>query len=608
MAVVDVAALRRAGGELFVKAASLESTLPRPDATLALRERILIEVACSWNVRVATAGSPLGLQVDLPPPLREEMPWALGAIHEGMLEVELAPDGSVRPSAGRRRAGAHFTSPEVAADVVERTLAPIVRACSDVRSLAVCDPAMGSGVFLAAAAAFLAKARGVSVTEIVSGSLFGIDRDPLAVLAARLSLAHLGELDPGALDARLVVGNAVVAPEGAPADRRGEALDWSVTFAEPTARGGFDAIVGNPPWVAYAGRAAQPISPALHAYFRSRYAAFAGYRTLHGVFVSRAARALRPGGRLGLVVPTSMADLAGYAPVRRAHDALAVPDVDLPDYGADAFDGVFQPAMAILSTRRPEPIEPPDAEWPIARDELDGITRAILDRCARHPRVPPTCFGERGFQTSRGDVAKLAKEPDSRRSLGLRVGRDVRPFEVAPPSLFADPRDLGGRLKDAQAWRDVGGYVRQTARYPMAARADGTPFRNSILAVFDSPDLPIDGLLAYLNAWPIRFYHYMRFRDARQGMPQIKIGHLRSLPLPSGRDWIAALADCGRRLADRNQGIDADSQARIDGLVADAWELDPRERERIERFSREEGAMVGRRGERSGVRPRSSPG
>jgi hypothetical protein len=571
---------RRAEADLAAAARDLRADegADLPSLTLELRRQLLLREA----ERTSDAAPAEGAS-------------ALGAYYEGLLGSELAAaDGAFRivPSLGRRRAGAHFTSPEVAHDLVRRTLEPAVRLRPDVLALRLCDPAMGSGVFLAAAAAFLAEAGSVPIARVVRECLFGVDRDPLATLAARIALARLGETTAEALAGQLITGNAVVGSDTAPPSCAGEAFDWSARFPEVVARDGFDAIVGNPPWVAYAGRAAQPLEPALHAYYRATYPAFAGYRTLQGVFVSRAVRALAPGGRLGLVVPTSMADLAGYAPVRRDHDALAEADRDLPDYGADAFDGVFQPAMGLVSTRRAAVVTAGDGEWDLARSELDDETRSLLAITGALPSVPAASFGERGFQTYRGDTERLSREPDARRSMGLRVGKDVRPFAVAPPSLFVDPREFEGRLRDASAWADIAGYVRQTARYPLAAKADGGAFRNSVLAVFDDPRLPIDALLAYLNAWPIRFFHYARFRDARQGMPQIKIGHLRRLPLPAGDAWIGDLARIGAELGGRNTGVSDDEQRAIDTIVSAGLGLGTRERERVARFSRGEGAMV----------------
>ncbi|MFX8945871.1 hypothetical protein ABTN08_19540, partial [Acinetobacter baumannii] len=89
----------------------------------------------------------------------------------------------------------------------------------------------------------------------------------------------------------------------------------------------------------YAGRAAQPLDPGLRALYLGS-PAFAGYRNLQALFVVRAATLLRAGGRLGFVLPTSMSDLAGYAPSRRAHDELCEVERELPDFEDGGFDGV----------------------------------------------------------------------------------------------------------------------------------------------------------------------------------------------------------------------------------------------------------------------------
>src|SRR5690606_19370407 len=255
-----------------------------------------------------------------------------------------------------------------------------------------------------------------------------------------------------------------------PAGAGGEGgLDWRAAFADVFHRGnpGFDAIVGNPPWVAYVGRAAQPLAPELAAYYLATSPAFRGYRTLHGLFVYRCSELLRAGARLVLVLPTSVAVLAGYAATRAAHDALCSVDAELPDWGDGAFDGVFQPCMALLSTRR-APAEPeapvaaaagvarapaaagaaPARVWPLRNDALGALERRLLERLARLPRLPPEAFGERGFQTTEDDLAHLSRRPRARAPyvVALREGADIGEFRALPPQLFADPARFEGRL------------------------------------------------------------------------------------------------------------------------------------------------------------------
>lgn len=388
----------------------------------------------------------------------------------------------------------------------------------------------------------------------------------------------------GAADPRIAIARSIA--------RSRRFFHWRTEFPEVFDRpnGGFDALVGNPPWVAYAGRAAQPIEPAVHHFFRSRSPAFFGYRSLHGLFIHRCASLLREGGRLGLVVPTSVSDLDGYEATRIAHDALCEPDPDLPDFGSDAFDGVFQPAMGLLSTRRSGPAvartsAPP---WPLSRVDLNITAARLLERLGSLPPLPAALFGERGFQTSAADRIRIRaqSEPIPPYLCPIHEGADVGEFIVRPPRLYIDREAVLGRFRSDDEWRAVKLYIRQTARYPMVALSDGLPFRNSILAGFAAEGLSEFALLCYLNSWSIRWLHFMRNRDARQGMPQVKIAHLRALPAPPP-DLAAKLDAIGRRVGPANAGIGDADRAEIEAAVQGALEMTEEERLCVVRFSEE---------------------
>jgi hypothetical protein len=274
-----------------------------------------------------------------------------------------------------------------------------------------------------------------------------------------------------------------------------------------------------------------------------------------------------------------MSEQDGYGPTRLAHDRLCACDNDLPDFGEDAFIGVFQPCMLLRSTRRAAPAVIDAVErWPIERPDLDPVSRALMAKMDRPP-LPEEMFGERGLQSSGEDTEHLADAPDTRHTVPLRVGGDIEPFLLRPPSHFADPKWFGRRLRSAREWAEVRVLIRQTARFPMAALSDGVGFRNSILAGFATQEYPAEFLVAYLNSTPIRWLHYVRNRDARQGMPQMKIGHLRSVPSPPGDTLVRALAEIGRAPSSANHGATEDVQNKINDLVADAFDLAKEERE-----------------------------
>lgn len=573
---------------------------------------------------------------------------------EGLFDPRSQPreaGRTVLAASGRRRtSGAHYTPWPLCVELVERVLAPLVAALpapqsESILTLRVCDPAMGAGAFLVAATSYLGDAlleawrregrapegsardaRAAARRRIAAHVLRGVDKNEVAVSLAHEALAALlaPEPPPPELSAHLRAGDALlgVLEPRARVVPSGDALDWHSAFPDVFRRDhpGFDAVIGNPPWVAYVGRAAQPLEPELAAFYTATNPAFRRYRTLHGLFVYRSAELLREGGRLGLVLPTSVADLAGYSDTRAAHDALSSVDAELPDWGDGAFDGVFQPCMALLSTRRPRqasdaagghaPGAATEASararvWPL-RNDLSGATeRRLLERLSRLPKLPPEAFGERGFQTTEDDLAHLARLPRSLppHTVALREGADIGEFRALPPQLFADPSMLGGRLRKPADWQQVRLLIRQTARFPMAAFSDGQGFRNSILAGFTTGAASPELLLGLLNSPLLRWLHYSQQRDARQGMPQLKVGHLRALPAPppesdAARGAIELLAG---RLGAANAGVDAARLAELDAAVSAMFGLDAAEREVVARFASEHPPPLSRR------RPPSDP-
>jgi hypothetical protein len=590
----------------------------------------------------------------------------------------------LQPGEDRRRSGAHYTSRAVTRVLVERALAPLLAGATSpdaALALKICDPAMGGGSLLIEACRQLgdhlarawqregagddpasipgdlrlAEAR----RRVATSCLHGVDRNPLAVHLARLSLwlvaaspdepftfvdhalRHGDSLvglsaepvagaviepvaggDEQALSAARARGDLALSAFFSTRDKRARAraitaiaaesredphapalaarlagvraryapFHWTVEFPAVFAGAapGFDAIVGNPPWVSYAGRAAQPLPDELRDFYAATSPAFHGFRNLQGLFVHRFAAMLRPGGRLGLVLPTSTSDLEGYEPTRRAHDALSVCDDDLPDFGEKAFDGVFQPSMGLLSTRRRERVSIESASpWPLERKDLDADTRAVVERLSALPPLPPRLFGERGFQSTSADLRHFhaLRAPEARFTVPVRVGGDIAPFLRRPAEIHCDPEAFAGRLRPAAEWQTVKLLFRQTARYPMAVLSDGAAFRNSILAGFADAEWSAHLLLAYLNSTPVRWLHYTRHRDARQGMPQLKIAHLRAVPAPPlPGDTGEALTRIGRDLGERNRGISAAEQDGLDAIVAGILGLDAATQGRIRAF------------------------
>lgn len=384
-------------------------------------------------------------------------------------------------------------------------------------------------------------------------------------------------------------------------------LHFHLAFPEVLARGGFDLVLGNPPWIAHAGRASQPLAPATKAFYRRYYESFADYPTTHGMFVALGARLLREGGYLGLVLPSSVSELEGYAKTRLAHDRLCDFPGELMDFGEGRFEGVTQPCMALVSRRTAggRTDAAPGAPWPVQRPDLDATGRALLARLAALPPLPAELFGERGVQSDR----KLSRHftvssvATGRFETPIREGGDIHEFRLSPPRLHVDGAALGARLRAPEEFRAVRLLIRQTARYPIAALSDGLAFRNSLLAGFESETWPAHALLALLNSALVRWLHYARFRDARQPiLPQLKIAHLRAIPCPpelrtTERDHLASL---GERLSSGTGPVPDEDRSELDQLVYTLYRLSPQEIALVSAWHARLGPHVSKRARASG--------
>ncbi|HPW65871.1 MAG: Eco57I restriction-modification methylase domain-containing protein [Salinivirgaceae bacterium] len=132
--------------------------------------------------------------------------------------------------------------------------------------LTICDPACGSGAFLNQALDFLikehryideliAKVTGASIVfgdieiSILENNLFGVDLNEESVEIAKLSL-WLRTARPqrklNDLNDNIKCGNSLIDDPEVAGDK---AFNWEAEFPQVFAEGGFDVVIGNPPYV-----------------------------------------------------------------------------------------------------------------------------------------------------------------------------------------------------------------------------------------------------------------------------------------------------------------------------------------------------------------------
>lgn len=489
----------------------------------------------------------------------------IGSIHETWLSTQRI-DGPVKTHQ-RRKSGSYYTDSSLAKKLL--TVSIETYDFTDSKPIRICDPACGAGAFLTECVELLydsttTKEKGAWISD----SIFGVDIHLMTVNLCRMNLWFLAD-DPHyemtQLCSNIRWGNALlcspfdgrtldIPKRTAPSTWRSDIpMDWTASFPSVFFNNkGFDLVVGNPPWIAHAGRAAQSIPKDIHSFFKLRYQSFHAYRTTHSMFAELCAEICTPGGRIALIVPTSMADLRGYRYARSAFSRYARPIEPLFNVGDGAFDGVFQPCMFLLAERHPEE-EGTEDEWVLSRDDLCRAGGLLLKKLKGASNFPKKLFGERGIQSHSAMREKLQRQRTPTHFLGLMTGSDIRPFKVKPASCWANPKEIQSSLRSKEVYLSVDIWIRQTARFPIAAPSNGDYFRNSILAAFATEEWNKALLLGLLNSSVLRWFHYHCFRDAREGMPQIKINHLRQYPKPVPSEYLANIQNISQSFMSENR-------------------------------------------------------
>ena len=132
--------------------------------------------------------------------------------------------------------------------------------------ITICDPACGSGAFLNAALAFLinehklidemeTKVTGGSIVfqnvenSILENNLYGVDINEESVEIAKLAL-WLRTAKPhrklNSLNNNIKCGNSLISDPSIAGEK---AFDWEKEFPQVFEKGGFDVVIGNPPYV-----------------------------------------------------------------------------------------------------------------------------------------------------------------------------------------------------------------------------------------------------------------------------------------------------------------------------------------------------------------------
>jgi len=312
-----------------------------------------------------------------------------------------------------KKAGGVFYTPKYIVDyIVERTVGLLLegRTPAQADRLRILDPACGSGSFLIQAYQRLldgyrdryvaggpekrTKGRRPVLYQAAGGewrlttaerkrillnSIYGVDIDPQAVEVTKLSLllkvleGENGETLTNQiklfheralpdLSGNIRCGNSLIGPDfydgtqlsllGDEDQYRINVFDWEKEFPAVFAAGGFDAVIGNPPYIQLS--MADYFDKSVNAFFVKRYSSSMGRLNTFGLFIEKVLNSLlTQRGYLSFIVPNTLLTQEYYKSLRSQilqHNIL-----NITTYRSPVFkDAVVETIVLVVQNCKPD--------------------------------------------------------------------------------------------------------------------------------------------------------------------------------------------------------------------------------------------------------------
>jgi type I restriction-modification system DNA methylase subunit len=351
----------------------------------------------------------------------------------------------------------------------------------EVKSVRIVDPACGSGAFLIEAFnqleavyrqadGFLTELRGFTVfgvyQTILNNNLYGVDLNEEAVEIARLS-CWIKTAEPGnaltSLDHNIRKGNSVVTDKRVHPD----AFDWHAAFPEVFAAGGFDVVIGNPPYVR------QEWIKEYKAHWEATFKSYSSTADLFVYFYELGIKLLRPNGRLGFITSGGWVRGAYGEGLRSFLSANAGLEsmIDFGEFQPFEDAEMIRPTVLIASKREPGgPMKlwkwltsgrPPEAltevmekapsmstehlggsTWELETDEVRALKDTLSRRGRKLSEIAPAMYT--GIKTGLDSAFVVAKKlgdelinKDGRNSDVVKKfiqGTNIRPWHIESPT------------------------------------------------------------------------------------------------------------------------------------------------------------------------------
>jgi len=445
----------------------------------------------------------------------------------------------------------------------------------------------GSGMLFDAAAGIAEEVDHLGI-RVATENIFGVDLDTQAIEVAKLNLWMRlmaverdyirGELQRRGKTTRpfnflpnlhnnLRRGNSLIADK----EIAGEgAFDWDKEFGDIMKRGGFDVVIGNPPYVFTRN---QGFTDKEKSFFNSKYHHQSVQLNTFGLFIERANLTLCNGGSLGFITPNNWLTIDTFSPLRKfvLGEFGSVKLFNIIERVFDSAD--VDTAIVLFERRSPNKlvlgelsmgeaifsreielnaIKPPSLIIQIGlfkNQESLSLFEKIETGSKPLGHYATVSTGLKAYQTGKGKPPQTDDQKEARvfhsdkkkdDSFGKYLeGEDVRRYQLGWSGEFLSYGDWLAEPRKSVPFAGPRLLVRQIPSPPphlIPATYTEEPFYNDInsMVVFGPKQgASLKFLLAVVNSRLVSFWFERKFdKMQRKIFPQFKVDELASFPVP----------------------------------------------------------------------------
>jgi len=487
----------------------------------------------------------------------------LGSVYEEYLGYLMKGKKITEDHIHRKEQGIYYTPTYVVDYIVRNILGEVLKQSKEIDKIKILDPACGSGSFLIKAFDVISEFYKEKIGEekfnreiknsILINNLYGVDLDPKAVEIAQLNLflkiGEKGELPK--LKENIKCGNSLI---GDPKISN-RAFKWKEEFEEIMKGGGFDIIIGNPPYGAQ-------LSNSEKDYLSEKYPLNQGRLDTSLLFIEKSLEILKEDGYLGFIVPVRW--LVGtYAKRLREFilnnlyikNIVYFPAQVFEEAAIDTIIFIVKKTKAIDKTKvifvHKLPFEDIDERmfsqklWNKDNFEfhifLDDNSRALINKIEKATHVlEDCCDGFLGIQAyeKESDREKLGNFISKKKLSGFEPelsGEHINRYSLKwNNDLFIKYSDKLYSAKDSSFFKQTKIVVRRILKNRIIATIDENGYYSSDMVYNLIPKNKTDlrVILGLLNSELLSFYYNKKNYDLSATFPKLRVSAFQKLPIP----------------------------------------------------------------------------